>query len=86
MHEPGAPQRGCPEFTADDCADRHAIGLWDPGAILLILAPSATMSSSDPMMELHNQHAERTGWTTCVHGRIAGCIPWAVILPYFAGG
>ena len=61
------------------------IGIWDLGAIILIFALNATMNLFGIMMELHNQHTERTNWTAFIYGCIAGIVPWIVIMIYFVG-
>jgi hypothetical protein len=61
------------------------IGLWDLGALILIFALNATMNLFGIMMELQNQHTEKTDWTAFVFGSIAGFIPWVVIMLYFVG-
>ncbi|MFO7852628.1 MAG: heliorhodopsin HeR [Bacteroidales bacterium] len=61
------------------------IGLCDLGALILIFALNATMNLFGIMMELHNQHTERTNWTAFIYGCIAGFIPWVVIMLYFVG-
>lgn len=61
------------------------IGLWDLGAIILIFALNATMNLFGIMMELHNQHTEKTNWTAFIYGCIAGIVPWIVIMLYFVG-
>ncbi len=61
------------------------IGIWDLGAIILIFAVNATMNLFGIMMELHNQHTERTNWTAFIYGCIAGIVPWIVIMIYFVG-
>jgi hypothetical protein len=61
------------------------IGLWDLGAIILIFTLNATMNLFGIMMELHNQHTEKTNWTAFIYGCIAGFIPWVVIMLYFVG-
>jgi len=61
------------------------IGLWDLGAIILIFALNATMNLFGIMMELHNQHTEKTNWTAFIYGCFAGIVPWIVIMLYFAG-
>ncbi len=37
------------------------------------------------MMELHNQHTDKTDWTAFIYGCIAGIVPWIVIMLYFVG-
>ena len=61
------------------------IGLWDLGALILIFALNATMNLFGIMMELHNQHTEKTNWTAFLYGCIAGIVPWIVIMLYFVG-
>jgi hypothetical protein len=61
------------------------VGIWDLGAIILIFAVNATMNLFGNMMELHNQHTEKTNWTAFIYGCIAGIVPWIVIMLYFVG-
>ncbi len=61
------------------------IGIWDLGAIILIFTVNATMNLFGNMMELHNQHTEKTDWTAFIYGCIAGIVPWIVIMLYFVG-
>ncbi|PWB53954.1 MAG: hypothetical protein C3F13_08405 [Anaerolineales bacterium] len=61
------------------------VGIWDLGAIILIFAVNATMNLFGIMMELHNQHTEKTNWTAFIYGCIAGIVPWIVIMLYFVG-
>ncbi len=61
------------------------IGLWDLGAIILIFVVNATMNLFGIMMELHNQHTQKTNWTAFIYGCIAGIAPWIVIMLYFVG-
>lgn len=61
------------------------IGIWDLGAIILIFAVNATMNLFGIMMELHNQHTEKTNWTAFIYGCFAGIVPWIVIMLYFVG-
>jgi hypothetical protein len=61
------------------------IGLWDLGALILIFALNAMMNLFGIMMELHNQHTEKTNWTAFIYGCIAGIVPWIVIMLYFVG-
>jgi len=61
------------------------IGLWDLGALILIFTLNATMNLFGIMMELHNQHTQKTDWTAFIYGSIAGFIPWVVIMLYFVG-
>lgn len=61
------------------------VGLWDLGALILIFALNATMNLFGILMELHNQHTQRTDWTAFVYGSVAGVIPWVVIMLFFVG-
>ena len=61
------------------------VGLYDLGAIILIFGINAMMNLFGIMMEYHNQHTEKTNWTSFVYGSIAGIIPWIVIVLYFLG-
>lgn len=61
------------------------IGIWDLGAIILLFALNATMNLFGIMMELHNQHTQRTDWTAFIYGCVAGFVPWVVITLYFVG-
>jgi len=60
-------------------------GLWDLGAIILILGLNAMMNLFGIMMELHNQNTQKTDWTAFIYGCVAGIIPWVVIFIYFLG-
>jgi hypothetical protein len=59
------------------------VGIWDLGSIILMFGINAMMNLFGIMMEYHNQHTERTNWTSFVYGSIAGIIPWVVIVIYF---
>jgi hypothetical protein len=61
------------------------VGLWDLGALILIFTLNATMNLFGIMMELHNQHTQKTNWTAFIYGCIAGIVPWIVIMLYFVG-
>lgn len=61
------------------------VGLYDLGALILIFGLNAAMNLFGIMMEFHNQHTEKTNWTSFVYGSIAGIIPWIVIVLYFVG-
>jgi hypothetical protein len=51
------------------------IGIWDLGAIILLFTLNATMNLFGIMMELHNQHTQKTDWTAFIYGCIAGIRP-----------
>jgi len=61
------------------------VGLYDLGALILIFGLNAAMNLFGIMMEYHNQHTEKTNWTSFIYGCIAGIIPWVVIVMYFLG-
>jgi hypothetical protein len=61
------------------------VGIYDLGAIILIFGINAMMNLFGIMMEFHNQHTEKTNWTSFIYGSIAGIIPWIVIVLYFMG-
>jgi hypothetical protein len=59
------------------------VGLWDLGSIILIFSLNAMMNLFGIMMELHNQHTQKTDWTAFIYGCIAGIVPWIIIIIYF---
>lgn len=59
------------------------VGIWDLGSMILMFGINAMMNLFGIMMELHNQHTQRTDWTAFIYGSIAGIIPWIVIAIYF---
>jgi len=61
------------------------VGIYDLGAIILIFGINAMMNLFGIMMELHNQHTQKTNWTAFIYGSLAGIIPWIVIVMYFLG-
>jgi hypothetical protein len=61
------------------------VGIYDLGAIILIFGINAMMNLFGIMMELHNQHTQKTNWTAFIYGSIAGIFPWIVIVTYFIG-
>jgi hypothetical protein len=61
------------------------VGVTDLGALILMFGINAMMNLLGIMMELHNQHTEKTNWTAFIYGCIAGIIPWIVIFMYFYG-
>lgn len=61
------------------------IGLRDLGALILIFTLNATMNLFGILMEMHNQHTQKTDWTAFIYGCIAGFVPWVVIALYFVG-
>ena len=61
------------------------VGVSDLGALILMFGLNAMMNLFGIMMELHNQHTQKTDWTSFIYGCIAGAIPWVVIFMYFYG-
>jgi hypothetical protein len=61
------------------------VGLYDLGAIILVFGLNAMMNLFGIMMELHNQHTQKTDWTAFLYGCVAGVLPWIVIVTYFVG-
>ena len=61
------------------------VGIYDLGTLIPIFAINASMNLFGLMMELHNQHTEKTNWTAYLCGVFAGIIPWVVIGIYLGG-
>jgi hypothetical protein len=61
------------------------VGVWDVGALIAMFGINAAMNLFGLMMELHNQHTEKTDWTSYYYGVFAGIIPWIIITWYFIG-
>jgi hypothetical protein len=61
------------------------VGMWDLGSLILIFGLNAMMNLFGIMMEMHNQHTQKTDWTAFIYGCIAGILPWVVIMMYFLG-
>lgn len=61
------------------------VGVYDLSSLILIFSINACMILFGYMMELHNQHTERTDWTAFLFGCFAGIIPWVVIALYTLG-
>ena len=60
-------------------------GVWDLGAILLMLGLNAMMNLFGLLMESLNQGRDCIDWAPFTFGSIAGIIPWLVIFIYFFG-
>lgn len=60
-------------------------GVYDLGALLLIIGINATMNLFGLMMELYNQGRIQVSWLPFYFGSFAGLIPWIVIMIYFLG-
>jgi hypothetical protein len=61
------------------------VGIYDVAALLVLAALNATMILFGWMMELHNQTATRTNWTSFWFGCFAGAVPWVAIGIYLFG-
>jgi hypothetical protein len=61
------------------------VGIYDVASLILVFALNATMILFGWLMELHNQTAKRTNWTSYWFGCIAGAVPWIAIAVYLAG-
>jgi hypothetical protein len=61
-------------------------GVYDLASLIMVFALNATMNLMGLMMEVHNQGAPRTRWTSFIIGCFSGAVPWAVVLMYFLGG
>ncbi len=60
-------------------------GIYDLSALVLMFALNATMNLFGLMMELHNQTATKTDWTSFIFGCFAGLTVWVVLGIYFFG-
>lgn len=60
-------------------------GVYDIGALILIIAANASMNLFGLDMEEINQYTEKTNWKPFVFGSVAGLAPWIVILLYAFG-
>jgi hypothetical protein len=61
------------------------VGIWDLGTMIALFGVNAAMNLFGILMELHNQKAGKTQWTSFTFGCIAGIVPWIVILMAFLG-
>jgi hypothetical protein len=60
-------------------------GVYDIGALILIILINASMNLFGLLMEKLNQNREKTDWSPFVFGSIAGIGPWIVIVLYAFG-
>lgn len=60
-------------------------GVYEIGALLLILGLNASMNLFGLLMEKINQYTQKTDWTPFIYGSIAGIIPWVVVIMYAFG-
>ena len=61
------------------------VGIYDLGALIALFGVNAAMNFFGIAMENHNQHTDRTRWSSFIYGTIAGIVPWIVIAIYFFG-
>ena len=61
------------------------VGIYDVAALMLMFALNATMILFGWLMELLNQHTQRTNWTPYWFGVFAGAVPWVAIGIYLFG-
>ena len=52
------------------------VGIYDLGALIALFGVNAAMNLFGISMENHNQHTEKTNWSSFIYGCIAGIIPW----------
>jgi hypothetical protein len=60
-------------------------GVYNLGALLMMVGLNATMNLMGLMMEIHNQSTEKTNWTAFYIGWFAGILPWIIIIIYLTG-
>jgi hypothetical protein len=60
-------------------------GVYDIGALILIILINASMNFFGLLMEKLNQNREKTDWSPFVFGSVAGIGPWIVIALYAFG-
>jgi sulfite exporter TauE/SafE len=58
-------------------------GIVDFWSLVMITVLNATMIMFGYLMEVLNQHTEKTNWTPFVFGCISGFVPWIVLYSYF---
>jgi len=61
------------------------VGVWDILTLIALFGLNAAMNFFGILMEFHNQHTERTVWTSFIYGCIAGVLPWIVLLVSLIG-
>ncbi len=60
-------------------------GIYDIGALLLIVFLNASMNLFGLLMEKINQYTKKTDWSPFIYGSIAGIGSWIVIIMYAFG-
>jgi hypothetical protein len=61
------------------------VGIWDFWSLSMIFVLNAMMIMFGYLMELVNQHTEKTNWSAFILGSISGGFPWVVLFAYFTG-
>ena len=59
------------------------VGVWDFWSLAMIFILNAMMIMFGYLMELVNQHTEKTNWFPYILGCISGGTPWVVLYAYF---
>jgi hypothetical protein len=59
------------------------VGIYELGALIALFGVNAAMNLFGIAMENHNQHTEKTNWSSFIYGCVAGIVPWIVISVYF---
>jgi hypothetical protein len=59
------------------------VGVWDFWSLAMIFILNAMMIMFGYLMELVNQHTEKTNWLPYILGCISGGTPWVVLYAYF---
>ena len=59
------------------------VGVWDLWSLVMIFVLNAMMILFGYMMELINQHTEKTNWSPYLYGCVSGGVPWIVLFAYF---
>jgi hypothetical protein len=60
------------------------LGVWDLWSLVMIVVLNAMMIMFGYLMEVVNQHTEKTVWSPFILGCISGGTPWVVLFGYFA--
>lgn len=56
------------------------VGVWDILTLIALFGLNAAMNFFGILMEFHNQHTERTVWTSFIFGCITGILPWMILV------
>ncbi|MGD9381953.1 MAG: heliorhodopsin HeR [Candidatus Thorarchaeota archaeon] len=60
------------------------LGIWDFWSLVMIVVLNAMMIGFGYLMEIINQHTEKTSWSSFILGCVSGATPWVVLFGYFA--